>query len=101
MNKTLQDRLVKALREENISDIESANKFLNETFLVDFNKQFEVIPVSNSNLHLKLRDDEIIKINQIFSTHIQRKIANDYTVKLNNVYFQLFRGKEKSYLFKP
>jgi len=101
MNKTLQDRLVKALREEKISDIQSANKYLNQVFLPDFNKQFEVIPLSNSNLHLELRRDELNHINQIFSTHTQRKIANDYTVKLNNVYFQLFREKEKYYMFKP
>ena len=101
MNKTLQDRLVKDLREHDISDIETANKYLKEVFLPKFNKQFEVIPVSNSNLHLQLREDEISRINQIFSTHIQRKIANDYTIKLNNIYFQLFREKEKSYLFKP
>lgn len=101
MNQTLQDRLVKDLREQNISDIEVANKYLKEVFLPNFNKQFEVIPVSDSNLHIPLREDEINRIDQIFSTHIQRKIANDFTVKLNNVYFQLFREKEKSYLFKP
>ena len=101
MNQTLQDRLVKDLREQNISDIEVANKYLKEVFLPKFNKQFEVIPVSDSNLHIPLREDEINRIDQIFSTHIQRKIANDFTVKLNNVYFQLFREKEKSYLFKP
>jgi len=40
MNLTLQDRLVKALREEKISDIETANKYLNEVFLPKFNKKF-------------------------------------------------------------
>jgi hypothetical protein len=40
MNQTLQDRLVKELRENNISDIDSANKFLNDVFLPKFNKKF-------------------------------------------------------------
>ncbi|MGZ8887582.1 MAG: hypothetical protein ACXW1A_04890 [Nitrososphaeraceae archaeon] len=40
MNQTLQDRLVKELRENNISDIETANKFLKEIFLPKFNKKF-------------------------------------------------------------
>jgi hypothetical protein len=59
MNKTLQDRLVKALRLENINDIESANIFLKKVFLPEFNEQFRVEAKTDSNLHLKLRDDEI------------------------------------------
>jgi hypothetical protein len=94
MNKTLQDRLVKDLRENEISDIETANIFLREVFLPEFNKQFMVEAKSESNLHLKLRTDEILNLDQIFSTSIQRKIANDYTVKFNNKYFQLFREKD-------
>ena len=101
MNKTLQDRLVKDLRENMISDIETANIFLRVVFLPEFNKQFMVEAKSDSNLHLKLRNDEILNIDQIFSTTIQRKIANDYTVKFNNKYYQLFREKDWGYMIKP
>ncbi len=101
MNKTLQDRLVKDLRENNISDMETANLFLKNVFLPEFNNQFNVEAKSNSNLHLKLRTDEIINIDRIFSTSIQRKIANDYTVKFNNKYYQLFREKDGWYMIKP
>jgi hypothetical protein len=94
MNKTLQDRLVKALREENISDIESANKFLKDIFLPDFNKKFMVQANTKSDLHLKLRNDEIEKLDQIFSKHITRKIANDFTIKIDNKYYQLYRKRD-------
>jgi len=94
MNKTLQDRLVKALREENISDIDTANKYLKDVFLPEFNNKFMVEPKSDSNLHLKLRDDEILKIDQFFSEHIQRKIANDFTIKFNNKFYQLYREEK-------
>src|SRR5208283_3341605 len=40
MNGTLQDRLVKALRRAKISDLEAANRFLDDTFLQAFNRQF-------------------------------------------------------------
>jgi hypothetical protein len=40
MNKTLQDRLIKELREANICDFDSANKFLQEIFLPRFNAKF-------------------------------------------------------------
>jgi len=101
MNKTLQDRLVKALRLENINDIHSANIFLKEVFLPEFNTQFMVQPRTNSNLHLVLREDEIMRLDQIFSKFEQRKIANDYTVKFNNKFYQLYREKSSSYMIKP
>src|SRR5262249_12256201 len=43
-NGTLQDRLVKALRRRGISDLESANAFLEEEFLAEFNARFTVKP---------------------------------------------------------
>ena len=101
MNKTLQDRLVKALRLENINDIESANSFLKDTFLPDFNEQFRVEARTNSNLHLQLRHDEILKLDQIFSEFKQRKIANDFTIKFNNKFYQLYREKDCWYMIRP
>lgn len=101
MNGTLQDRLVKALREEGISDIASANTYLNDIFLPEFNAQFMVKPKSDSNIHLPLRDDEIQKLDQFFSEHKQRKLANDFTIKFNNEYYQLFRFKGCGYTINP
>jgi hypothetical protein len=40
MNGVLQDRLVKALRLAKINDLESANRFLEETYLREFNRRF-------------------------------------------------------------
>jgi len=101
MNLTLQDRLVKALKEENISNINDANKFLKEIFLPHFNNKFMVEAKSDSNLHLPLRNDEIEKLDQIFSKHIPRKIANDFTVKIDNKFYQLFRKKHWWYTIRP
>jgi hypothetical protein len=42
MNGTLEDRLVKELREANICSIEEANIFLQEEFLPKFNEKFKV-----------------------------------------------------------
>jgi hypothetical protein len=44
LNGVLQDRLVKALRLAGINDLESPNRFLDETFLRDFNRLFERVP---------------------------------------------------------
>ena len=100
MNSTLQDRLVKALREEGISDIITANIFLKETFLPYLNKKFMVEPRNDSNIHLTLRTDEVEILPQVFSKHIPRKVANDFTIKIDNVFYQLYRRKNGGYTLK-
>jgi len=101
MNKTLQDRLVKALREENISDIDTANIFLKEVFLPDFNEKFKYEAKNDSDLHLPLRKDEINNLDQYFSEKIERVINNDFCIKFNHNFYQLFRSKEYKYLIRP
>ena len=93
MNSTLQDRLVKELREHNISDINLANKFLIEKFLPKFNKQFTIKPKSQANLHISLSQNEIDHIDQIFSKHSIRKLKNDFTVTFFNTFYQCYRNK--------
>jgi hypothetical protein len=63
MNKTLQDRLVKALRLEGISTLEAANAFL-PGFLERFNAKFAKVPASDKDLHRPLTElddlDEVL-----------------------------------------
>jgi len=94
MNSTLQDRLIKELREANISNINEANKFLEEIFLEWFNKKFRVEPRGNSNLHILLRTDEKERLNQIFSEQTVRKVKNDYTISFETKLIQLYRDKK-------
>jgi hypothetical protein len=53
VNRTLQDRLVKELRLDNICDIQAGNVFLPE-FLVRFNEKFSVRAAKPDNLHRPL-----------------------------------------------
>ena len=94
MNWTLQDRLIKELREANISDIKEANIFLKEIFLPKFNKKFRIEPRGNSDLHIPLRTDEKERLNQIFSEQKIRKVKNDYTINFQTKIIQLYRNKE-------
>jgi len=94
MNKTLQDRLIKELREANICDIDNANKFLQEIFLPKFNTKFWVEPRWTANLHIPLSSEELEHIDQIFSNHSIRKLKNDFTIAFNNKYYQLYRNKD-------
>lgn len=53
MNLTLQDRLVKELRLNNISDIQTANAFVS-SFIADFNRRFAVQSKSDVDAHRPL-----------------------------------------------
>lgn len=86
---TLQDRLVKELRLAGISTIERGNKFVNETFLKKFNKQFAVVPKKRGDLHRPLSESEKQNLDKIFSVRNYRIAHNDFTVKFKGAWYQL------------
>lgn len=88
MNRTLQDRLLKALREHTISTIEDANRFLDESFLDDFNKRF-AHPDTLTDIH---RSAQGIDLKNIFCCVQERHVYNDWTITLNAQYIQLLRS---------
>jgi hypothetical protein len=93
-NKTLQDRLVKELRLQNISTIEKANQYL-PTFMKQYNQRFAVEPRSPIDAHRKvLHNDTDIK--QILSIHHQRKLTKNLSCQLNNIEYQIIT-KTKGY----
>lgn len=86
---TLQDRLVKELRLEGISDIESANKYLVKLFIPKFNKQFGVEPRGKENFHRALSARELKELEGIFSRQEIRTVQNDFTISFGNCWYQL------------
>jgi len=86
---TLQNRLVKELRLRNISDITSANKFLSEIFVPEFNAKFGVKSKKRGNLHRPLSSRDKENIEKVFSTRETRRVLNDFTVRFHNQWFQL------------
>jgi transposase len=87
--KTLQDRLIKELRLNNISTIEEANEFLEKIFIPKFNTKFSVEPRAKANLHKKVTKFEKDIFPSIFSRHYERTTRNDYTVSYKNIWYQL------------
>jgi len=86
-NKTLQDRLVKALRLKNINSIEEANKFL-PAFIEDFNKRFAVEPSSKENIHRTIEHSKSEK-QSVLSIQSTRKLTKNLTISYNTVEYQL------------
>ncbi len=86
-NSTLQDRLVKELRLNNICDIESANTFL-PTFIKDYNTRFAKTPTSSIDMHrASLPDDGILDL--IFSHQHLRKLSKNLELSYNNKIYQI------------
>jgi hypothetical protein len=86
---TLQDRLIKELRLNNISAIKEANEFLEKVFLPKFNAKFMVKARAKANLHKKLNQQEKDKLDSIFSRQYERVVRNDFTVCYKNNCYQL------------
>jgi hypothetical protein len=86
--KTLQDRLIKELRLNNISTIERADEFL-KIYLPKFNAKFAVKPRSKANLHKKPPIREQNKLNSILSRQTQRTVQNDFTLSFKKQWYQL------------
>src|SRR3989338_1365037 len=89
MFETLQDRLVKELRLQNIFDIENANKFLKDKYIPAFNAKFAVVPTKRADMHRPLTKMDKDNLNNIFSVQSNRKGKNDFTVRFKNRYFKL------------
>lgn len=89
MNGTLQRRLVKEMRLNGINTIEEANGFLKEIFIPKFNRQFAVVPKKENDLHRKLDEKKTNELDKILSIQSERRVNNDYTIRLKNNYYQL------------
>ena len=87
-NRTHQDRLVKALRREQISAIDQANRFLQDSYSPEHNRRF----ASLDGLTDTHRSADGIDLHNIFCFETARRVHNDFTVTLNNQVIQLERS---------
>ena len=84
-NRTLQDRLLKGLREQNISSIEAANRFVLQHFSDRHNQRFSQ-PEGLPDVH---RASDGIDLDRIFCYQTTRCVNYDYTLSLNAAFLQI------------
>src|SRR5665213_4105960 len=87
MTGTLQDRLVKALRQRGVSDLATANAYLEEEFLAPFNTKFMVQPAHPTNLHRPLEPQ--LDLARILAVCEERVVQNDWTIRWRNGFLPL------------
>lgn len=86
VNQTLQDRLVKELRLQGISDPAHANRYVPE-FMADFNRRFGVPAANPTDAHRPLLASH--NLDQVFTLQTARTISKNLTVQHNKVVYQL------------
>lgn len=89
VNRTLQDRLVKELTRVGIRDLESANRYLEATYLPAFNQQFGRPPVQSVDVHRRVADERVLRV---LSLQEERVVQPDWTVRWHNGFLQLPRS---------
>ena len=90
MNGVLQDRLVKALRLAGINDLESANRFLDETYLQEFQQRFTRVAASPLDVHRGVPRN----LDEVLSWEEERVVQRDWTVACEGHWYQLDRQHE-------
>jgi hypothetical protein len=93
---TLQDRLVKELRLNNINSIEEANSFLPK-FIKKHNEQFGIEPKEKENLHEKIKEE---KIKAAFRYKEERKLSKNLELSYNNRILQIKTEKPPYFMIK-
>jgi hypothetical protein len=88
-NRTHQDRLIKYLRELNVSSIDQANQLLESFFTDDHNRRFAHTEAL-SDIH---RSAAGIKLNNVFCLQDTRQVHNDWTISLNAQFIQLLQSE--------
>jgi transposase len=85
-NKTLQDRLTKELRLQNISTVEEANLWL-PTFMDDYNRRFAVSPRSDFDFHVPLSDSD--NLDFILCRKESRTLSKNLTFQYQKKIYQI------------
>jgi transposase len=89
-NGVLQDRLVKALRLEGISEVGRANEYLAKTFLPALNRRFRREAASPADVHRGVPRN----LDEVLSWEEERVVQRDWTVACRGRWHQVERGHE-------
>jgi transposase len=107
--RTLQDRLVKELRERGIRTIEAANRFLLETYWPSHNRRFARPARDPHDAHRPLSGEHRRNLRRIFSWREERTLRGDETIQYNRRHYlvdtrgdvRLRRGRKVEVVIDP
>jgi hypothetical protein len=97
VNRTLQNRLVKAMRLAGICSIDEANQFA-VGFLPKFNAKFAKQPISADDLHRPLSAD--VNLNEVLCIWVERKVSRSLTFQIGGKLFQILGHRSRQLALK-
>jgi transposase len=91
---TIQGRLPQELRVAGIKTYEAANRYLERTFVPDFNRRFTVTPAHPESAFIPLAG---LDLELALSEQHERVVAQDSTVSLDGLKLQLPRTRDRAH----
>ncbi len=86
---TAQDRLVKGMRVAGVKSIEQANRYLEEDYLVWWERELTVEPANADDAHHRLEKSHNLAASL---SHVEtRQVRNDYTLRFEGQLYQIER----------
>jgi transposase len=86
---TAQDRLVKGMRVAGVKTLEQANQYLEETYLVWWERELTVEPCHPDDAHRALDKSHSLEASL---SHVEtRQVRNDYTIRLDGELYRIER----------
>jgi len=95
---TLQDRLIKELAKEGITDVEAANRFIAEDYLPRHNKRFAKEASLPESGFVEIADPALLT--ETLCIHKERIVARDNTIRLGKLTLQLPAGPDRPHYVK-
>lgn len=89
---TIQGRLPQELRIAGVTDYEAANRYLDRTFVADFNRRFAVKPAQPESAFVPLAS---LDLRLLLSSQHPRVVSNDNTVSFNRLVLQLPSSRQR------
>jgi Integrase core domain len=87
---TAQDRLVKGLRVAGVKTLEQANRYLEEDYLVWWERELTVEPANTDDAHRRLEKSHNLAASL---SHVEiRQVRNDYTFRFEGELYQIERS---------
>lgn len=84
---TAQDRLVKGMRVAGVKTIEQANRYLEEEYLVWWERELTAEPANSDDAHRQL--DKSHNLTASLSHVETRQVRNDYTIRIDGTFYQI------------
>ena len=95
---TLQDRLIKELAKEGITDIEAANRFIADDYLPRHNERFAKGAALPESGFVEIADPELLT--ETLCIHENRIVARDNTIRFGKLTLQLPAGPDRPHYVK-